>query len=62
MMSVRFHHKHPLAFTACFLVLGAILGKHTIAFIAAAGTILLLTKRYVGANTCYQLWLWLWAF
>ena len=45
-MSVRFHHKHPLAFTACFLVLGAILGKHTIAFIAAAGTILLLTKRY----------------
>ncbi len=46
MMSVRFHHKHPLAFTACFLVLGVILGKHTIAFIAAAGTILLLTKRY----------------
>lgn len=44
-MSVRFHHKHPLAFTACFLVLGAILGKHVIFFIAAVGILLFLTKR-----------------
>jgi predicted membrane metal-binding protein len=44
-MSVRFHHKHPLAFTACFLVLGAILVKQLIFFIAALGILLFLTKR-----------------